>query len=138
MGQKVHPVGFRLGIIRDWDAKWFATGKNYATNLVADQKVRRFLRGRLSNAAVSRIELLRSGNSLNVTLHTGRPGIVIGKKGEDIERLRNALMVMNGGPVRQGHGGWSFKRGGNCSDRMVSRGSRAVAYPKSRCRLWIR
>ncbi len=100
MGQKVHPVGFRLGIIRDWDAKWFATGKTYATNLVADQKIRRFLRGTLSNAAVSRIELLRSGNSLNVTLHTGRPGIVIGKKGEDIERLRSALMVMNGGPVQ--------------------------------------
>ena len=93
MGQKVHPIGFRLGIIRDWDAKWFATGKNYATNLVADQKIRRFLRDRLSNAAVSRIELLRAGTSLNVTLHTGRPGIVIGKKGEDIERLRRALTV---------------------------------------------
>ena len=100
MGQKVHPIGFRLGIIRDWDAKWFATGKNYATNLVADQKVRRFLRDRLSNAEVSRIELLRAGTSLNVTLHTGRPGIVIGKKGEDIERLRRALMAMNGGPVQ--------------------------------------
>ena len=100
MGQKVQPNGFRLGIIRDWDAKWFATGKNYADYLVADQKVRRFIRTRLANAAVSKIELLRAGTSLNVTLHTGRPGIVIGKKGEDIERLRGDLMVMNGGPVQ--------------------------------------
>jgi len=85
MGQKIHPNGFRLGVIRDWDAKWFATGSTYSKNLVADQGIRSFLRKRLANAAVSRIELVRAGETLNVTIHTGRPGIVIGKKGEDIE-----------------------------------------------------
>ncbi|MDP6140764.1 MAG: 30S ribosomal protein S3 [Arenicellales bacterium] len=95
MGQKIHPNGFRLGVIRDWDAKWFATGKTYARNLVADQHIRNFLRKRLANAAVSRIELVRAGETLNVTIHTARPGIVIGKKGEDIEKLRHQVLVMN-------------------------------------------
>jgi small subunit ribosomal protein S3 len=95
MGQKIHPNGFRLGIIRDWDAKWFATGRTYARNLVADQMVRGFIRKRLANAAVSKIEMVRAGENLNVTIHTGRPGIVIGKKGEDIERLRRDVLRMN-------------------------------------------
>ena len=95
MGQKIHPNGFRLGVIRDWDAKWFASRRHYAKNLVADQKIRIFLRKRLANAAVSKIELVRAGENLNVTIHTGRPGIVIGKKGEDIERLRRQVLVMN-------------------------------------------
>ncbi|MBL10397.1 MAG: 30S ribosomal protein S3 [Acidiferrobacteraceae bacterium] len=100
MGQKVHPNGFRLGVIRDWDAKWFATGKNYAQALIDDQKVRRYLRGRLKNAAVSRIELVRPGGNLGVTIFTGRPGIVIGKKGEDIEKLRKDLTTLTGVPVQ--------------------------------------
>ncbi len=95
MGQKIHPNGFRLGVIRDWDAKWFASRRHYAKNLVADQKIRGFLRKQLANAAVSKIELVRAGENLNVTIHTGRPGIVIGKKGEDIERLRRQVLVMN-------------------------------------------
>jgi small subunit ribosomal protein S3 len=95
MGQKIHPNGFRLGIIRDWDAKWFATGTTYARNLVADQMVRGFIRKRLANAAVSKIEMVRAGENLNVTIHTGRPGIVIDKKGEDIERLRRDVLRMN-------------------------------------------
>jgi len=95
MGQKIHPNGFRLGVIRDWDAKWFATGSTYSKNLVADQGIRSFLRKRLANAAVSRIELVRAGETLNVTIHTGRPGIVIGKKGEDIERLRKEILALN-------------------------------------------
>ena len=95
MGQIIHPNGFRLGVIRDWDAKWFASRRHYAKNLVADQKIRIFLRKRLANAAVSKIELVRAGENLNVTIHTGRPGIVIGKKGEDIERLRRQVLVMN-------------------------------------------
>ena len=100
MGQKVHPNGFRLGIIRDWDAKWFATGTKYAASLVSDQKVRAYLRSKLVNAAVSRVELVRPGGNLIVTIYTGRPGIVIGKKGEDIERLRKGLMSLTGGPVQ--------------------------------------
>ena len=95
MGQKIHPNGFRLGVIRDWDAKWFASRRHYAKHLVADQKIRIFLRKQLANAAVSKIELVRAGENLNVTIHTGRPGIVIGKKGEDIERLRRQVLVMN-------------------------------------------
>jgi len=95
MGQKIHPNGFRLGVIRDWDGKWFANRRNYAKNLVADQKIRGFLRGRLVNAAVSRSELVRAGENLNITIHTGRPGIVIGKKGEDIEKLRRQILEMN-------------------------------------------
>ena len=95
MGQKIHPNGFRLGVIRDWDGKWFANRRNYAKNLVADQKIRGFLRRQLVNAAVSRIELVRAGENLNITIHTGRPGIVIGKKGEDIEKLRRKVLEMN-------------------------------------------
>ena len=100
MGQKVHPNGFRLGVIRDWDAKWFATGSKYAVSLVSDQKVRAYLRSKLVNAAVSRVELVRPGGNLIVTIYTGRPGIVIGKKGEDIERLRKGLMSLTGAPVQ--------------------------------------
>ena len=100
MGQKVHPNGFRLGVIRDWHAKWFATGAKYAASLVSDQEVRTYLRSKLVNAAVSRVELVRPGGNLIVTIYTGRPGIVIGKKGEDIERLRKALMNLTGGPVQ--------------------------------------
>ena len=100
MGQKVHPNGFRLGVIRDWDAKWFATGTKYAASLVSDQKVRAYLRSKLANAAVSRVELVRPGGNLIVTIYTGRPGIVIGKKGEDIERLRKGLMSLTGIPVQ--------------------------------------
>ena len=100
MGQKVHPNGFRLGVIRDWDAKWFATGTKYAAALVSDQKVRAYLRSKLVNAAVSRVELVRPGGNLIVTIYTGRPGIVIGKKGEDIERLRKGLMSLTGIPVQ--------------------------------------
>ena len=100
MGQKVHPNGFRLGVIRDWDAKWFATGTKYAASLVSDQKVRAYLRSKLVNSAVSRVELVRPGGNLIVTIYTGRPGIVIGKKGEDIERLRKGLMSLTGIPVQ--------------------------------------
>jgi len=100
MGQKVHPNGFRLGVIRDWHSKWFATGAKYAASLVSDQEVRTYLRSKLANAAVSRVELVRPGGNLIVTIYTGRPGIVIGKKGEDIERLRKALMNLTGGPVQ--------------------------------------
>tara|TARA_Y100000780_G_C13615171_1_gene390170 strand:- start:380 stop:1057 length:678 start_codon:yes stop_codon:yes gene_type:complete len=100
MGQKVHPNGFRLGVIRDWHSKWFATGAKYAASLVSDQEVRTYLRSKLVNAAVSRVELVRPGGNLIVTIYTGRPGIVIGKKGEDIERLRKGLMNLTGGPVQ--------------------------------------
>jgi len=100
MGQKVHPNGFRLGVIRDWNTKWYAKGRDYARKLTADNNVRQLINKQLRNAAVSRIHLDRYGDNLNVTIFTARPGIVIGKKGEDIEKLRRLLSRANGAPVQ--------------------------------------
>lgn len=88
MGQKVHPTGFRLGIATDWTSKWYADSDNFADFLDEDLKIRDFLKKKLSQAAVSRIQISRPAKSVAVTIHTARPGIIIGKKGEDIERLR--------------------------------------------------
>ena len=88
MGQKVHPTGFRLGIATDWTSKWYADSSNFADFLDEDLKIREFLKKKLSQAAVSRIQISRPAKSVAVTIHTARPGIIIGKKGEDIERLR--------------------------------------------------
>jgi small subunit ribosomal protein S3 len=99
MGQKVHPVGIRLGIAKDWASTWYANTRGYATNLVQDLEVRAFLRKKLATASVSRIEIKRAAKKTNITIHTARPGMVIGKKGEDIEALRGALKAMVGGEV---------------------------------------
>ncbi len=99
MGQKVHPNGFRLGIIRDWDSKWFATGRDYSKQLIEDQHIRAFLKARLANAAVSKVRIERNAENINVKIHTARPGIVIGKKGQDIERLRAELNAKVDGVV---------------------------------------
>ena len=88
MGQKVHPTGFRLGIATDWTSKWYADSANFADFLDEDLKIREFLKKKLSQAGVSRIQISRPAKSVAVTIHTARPGIIIGKKGEDIERLR--------------------------------------------------
>ncbi len=88
MGQKVHPTGIRLGITTDWTSKWYADTRNYAANLLQDIEVKDFLRKKLAQASVSRVEISRSAGNALVTIHTARPGIVIGKKGEDIEALR--------------------------------------------------
>lgn len=100
MGQKVQPIGFRLGIVKDWDAKWYATKHEYAKNLTVDLKVRDYIRKKLSNAAVSKVLIERPGTDLSITINTARPGIVIGKKGEDIEKLRNQLSLITGSPVQ--------------------------------------
>ena len=100
MGQKVQPNGIRLGIVKDWNAKWFANKGAYAETLASDLKIREFLGKRLANAAVSRIAIDRPAQNLNVTIYTARPGIVIGKKGEDIEKLRFELTRLNGSPVQ--------------------------------------
>jgi len=100
MGQKVQPNGFRLGVIRDWNAKWYASGRDYARKLTSDMKIRNYVEKKLGNAAVSKVQLDRFGDNLNVTIYTARPGIVIGKKGEDIEKLRRALSRVNGAPVQ--------------------------------------
>ncbi len=99
MGQKVHPIGFRLGIVKDHTSVWYADRKAYADNLLNDMQVRDYLRDRLSNASVSRIEIERPAQTARLTIHTARPGIVIGKKGEDVERLRADVARMMGVPV---------------------------------------
>lgn len=96
MGQKVHPIGIRLGIASDWTSKWYADSGHYADYLNSDLQIREYLKQELSQASVSRIQIARPANSLFVTIHTARPGIVIGKKGEDIERLRLAVAQRSG------------------------------------------
>ena len=100
MGQKINPIGFRLGVNRDWTAKWYAGTKNYTQNLLSDIALRDYLKQRLKNAAISTIVIERPAQSINITVHTARPGIVIGKKGEDIEKLRQELTRLAGRPVQ--------------------------------------
>jgi len=99
MGQKIHPTGFRLGITTDWNSKWYAESKDYANYLHIDLKVRDFLKKKLAHASVSKIEIARPAKNARIVIHSARPGIVIGKKGEDIERLRDAVSKMMGIPV---------------------------------------
>ena len=99
MGQKIHPHGFRLGITTDWNSKWYADTKDYANYLHADLQVREFLKKKLQHASVSKIEISRPAKNARIVIHTARPGIVIGKKGEDIERLRLEVSKMMGVPV---------------------------------------
>jgi small subunit ribosomal protein S3 len=99
MGQKVHPTGIRLGIVKDHNSVWYADRKSYSDYLLNDLEVRDYLRKRLSQASISRIEIERPSQTARVTIHTARPGIVIGKKGEDVERLRGELTVRMGVPV---------------------------------------
>ncbi len=91
MGQKVNPIGIRLGITRDWTSKWYASSKNFPGYVHTDHVVREFLRKRLAEASISRIQIERAAKKVNITIHTARPGIVIGKKGEDIEKLRTQV-----------------------------------------------
>ena len=96
MGQKVHPTGIRIGIIKDWTSTWYADTKDYARYLNTDLQVREYLRKKLVNASVSRIQIERPPNEIKVIIHSARPGIVIGKKGEDIERLSQEVSDMMG------------------------------------------
>ncbi len=91
MGQKVHPIGFRLGVIRTWDSKWFATSKDYANLLHEDIKLRDYLKKRLYHAGISKIELERAAGKVKVNIHAARPGIIIGKKGAEVEALKTEL-----------------------------------------------
>lgn len=99
MGQKVHPTGFRLGIVKDWTSRWYSDTKHFAEFLNNDLKVRGFLKKKLAHASVGRIQIDRPARNAFITIHTARPGIVIGKKGEDIEALRKELTTMMGIPV---------------------------------------
>jgi small subunit ribosomal protein S3 len=99
MGQKVHPTGIRLGIAKDWNSTWYAEKGEYADQLKSDLMVRDYLHKRLAQAAVSRVQIERPAKSARITIHTARPGIVIGKKGEDIERLRREVSELMGVPT---------------------------------------
>ena len=100
MGQKVHPTGIRLGIVKDWTSRWYANSQNYPVLLLQDLKVREYIKQKLAHASVSRIQINRPANNANITVHTARPGIVIGKKGEDIDILRKDISAMMGVPVQ--------------------------------------
>ena len=95
MGQKVHPVGFRLGVIRTWDSRWFSQ-KNYAALLHEDIKIRKIVKERLMHAGVSKIEIERAGQKAKINIHTARPGIIIGKKGAEVDKLKKDLEAMTG------------------------------------------
>ena len=99
MGQKVHPIGIRLGIVKDWTSKWYAEGRNYADMLNSDLNIRSFLKEKLSQASMSRIQIDRPAKNVNITVHTARPGLVIGQKGKDIDELRAEVSKRMGVPV---------------------------------------
>mgnify|MGYP003572526181 CR=1 FL=1 len=99
MGQKVHPTGIRLGIVKQWTSKWYSDTKHYADLLNTDLEIRDYLRKRLAQASVSRIQIDRPAKNAHITIHTARPGIVIGKKGEDIDLLRREVSRRMGIPV---------------------------------------
>ena len=99
MGQKIHPTGFRLPVTRNWSSRWYASNKNFATMLAEDLKVREYLKAKLKSAAVSRILIERPAKNARITIYSARPGVVIGKKGEDIEALKAELTRRLGVPV---------------------------------------
>jgi len=99
MGQKVHPIGIRLGIVKDHTSIWYADSKNYSKQLITDLEVRKYIEKALENASVSRVVIERPAQTARVTIHTARPGIVIGKKGEDVDKLRKDLTDRMGVPV---------------------------------------
>jgi len=100
MGQKVHPTGIRLGIVKKHSSVWFAEGREYAENLLVDLQIRDFVKKHLANASVSRVDIERPAQTAKITIYTARPGIVIGKKGEDVEALRRILTEKMGIPVQ--------------------------------------
>ena len=100
MGQKVHPIGIRLGITKEWTSKWYADSQTFPKYVEQDHYVRKFLAEKLKEASVSRIQIDRPAKRANITIHTARPGIVIGKKGEDIERLRGEVASLLKMPIQ--------------------------------------
>ncbi len=97
MGRKINPIGFRLAVNKDWRSKWYATGKDFTNKLHEDIQIRKYVKGRLQMAALSKITIERAWNSVRVTLHTSRPGLVIGRKGTEIEKMTADISKMCGG-----------------------------------------
>ena len=100
MGQKVHPTGIRLGIVKEWTSKWYADSKDFPGHVASDHTLRTYIKTKLKDASVSKISIERPAKKANITIHTARPGIVIGKKGEDIEKLRMEVSKMIGLPIQ--------------------------------------
>ena len=100
MGRKVHPKGFRLKVIREWDARWYAEGERYVNLLMEDRKIRKYLKEKTKRAGVSRIEIERHPNLVIITINTVRPGLIIGRKGEAVKELRQSLQDMTGKKVK--------------------------------------
>ncbi|MCK1975735.1 30S ribosomal protein S3 [Jeotgalicoccus huakuii] len=98
MGQKINPIGFRVGVIRDWEANWYAD-KNFSTLLHEDLKIRKYIETNLKDASISKVEIERAANRVNIALHTGKPGMVIGKGGSEINKTRTALTNLTGKKV---------------------------------------
>jgi len=99
MGQKVHPHGLRVGIIKDWDSKWFANKKDFSTNLIEDQKLRVFIKNKLQTSGIAKIVIERKANKVTVSIHTAKPGFIIGKGGEAIETLKKEIEALTGKEV---------------------------------------
>ncbi|HEY0663871.1 MAG TPA: 30S ribosomal protein S3, partial [Thiobacillaceae bacterium] len=99
MGQKIHPTGFRLAVTRNWNSRWYANNRDFGDMLAEDIKVRDYLKTKLKNAAVSRVLIERPAKNARITIYSARPGVVIGKKGEDIENLKAELAKRLGVPV---------------------------------------
>src|SRR3990167_645717 len=99
MGQKVNPVGIRLGIVKDWASRWYASSKDFSDTLIADIKVREYLRSKLSQAGISRIQIDRPARNARVTIHSARPGVIIGKSGKEVETLRDEVSKILKVPV---------------------------------------
>ncbi|NNF52424.1 MAG: 30S ribosomal protein S3 [Gammaproteobacteria bacterium] len=122
MGQKVNPIGIRLGITRDWTSKWFANSREFPQLVLSDHKIRQFLQKKLAQASVSQIQIERPAKKLNITVHTARPGIVIGKKGEDIERLRMEVARLGELPIQDVHINIAEIRKPELDARLVAEG----------------
>lgn len=101
MGQKIHPYGFRVGITRNWMSRWYARKKDFGNFLVEDQRIKRFIKSRLKSAGISKIEIERGGEETNIFLHSSRPGVVIGKKGAEIDKLREELKKFGTGAEKK-------------------------------------
>ena len=94
MGQKVNPNGFRVGVIRDWNARWYADKRTFADNLIEDQEIRKFIKKRLFNAGISQVEIERAAKRVKINIHTGKPGVVIGRGGSGIEALKKEMLPL--------------------------------------------
>lgn len=99
MGQKINPIGFRLGVNRTWDSRWFATGEDYSKHLHEDIQIRKYVEKELKAASISKVVIERPHRKCRVTIHSGRPGLIIGKKGADIEKLKRKLQTMTGAEI---------------------------------------